>query len=62
MVAVPAATPVTTPVDALTVAILVEELVQLPPDTEELNVVVNPTQTLCVPERVPAEPAVLTVI
>jgi hypothetical protein len=44
IVAVPAATPVTAPVVALTVAILLSDEDQLPPDTEELNVVVPATQ------------------
>ena len=61
MVEVPAATPVTTPVDALTVAILVEELVQLPPDTEELNVVVPVVHISSVPLNVPALGGAVTV-
>jgi hypothetical protein len=61
IVAFPAATPVTTPEEALTVATLVLELDQVPPLTVELNVVVPPIQALVVPERVPAEPALLIV-
>ena len=49
MVGVPAATPVTTPVDAPTVAWLVLLLLQLPPEGVLFNVVVAPTQTLAVP-------------
>ena len=54
IVAVPAATPVTTP-EEFTVATAVLLDVQAPPETVEEKVVVEPTQILCVPERVPAE-------
>ena len=62
MIAVPAVTPLTTPVEAFTVAILVELLDQLPPDTVEVNVVVPPTQIPCVPLRVPADAGLVTVM
>ena len=55
MVAVPAATPVTTPVEAFTVATPTALLDQLPPLTVEVNVVVPAIRMLCVPLRVPAE-------
>ena len=61
MVAVPAATPVTTPEVAFTLAMLVSLLDQLPPLTVEANVVVPATQMLCVPLRVPAEAGAVTV-
>ena len=61
MVAVPAATPVTTPVEAFTVATPVALLDQLPPLTVDTNVVVLATQMLCVPLRVPAEAGAVTV-
>ena len=61
MVAVPAATPVTTPVEAFTVATPTALLDQLPPLTVEANVVVPATQMLCVPLRVPAEAGAVTV-
>ena len=59
IVAVPAAIPVTTP-EAFTVAIAILLDVQAPPETVEVKVVVEPTQILCVPERVPAEGAAET--
>jgi hypothetical protein len=55
IVAVPAVTPVTTPVDALTVATAVLLLDHVPPVTVEANVVVPPTKTVCIPESVPAD-------
>ena len=61
MVAVPAATPVTRPVEALIVATPVALLDQLPPETVEAKVVVPETQTVWVPLRVPAEGAAVTV-
>jgi hypothetical protein len=54
MVAVPAATPVTTPEVALTVAMLAELLDQEPPLTVEVRVDVPLTQMFWVPLRVPA--------
>ena len=61
MVAVPAATPVTTPVEAFTAATPAALLDQLPPLTVEANVVVPAIQILCVPLRVPAEAGAVTV-
>jgi hypothetical protein len=55
IVAVPAATPVTRPVDALTVAMPVAPLDHVPPDVVEENVVVPATQMAWVPLNVPAE-------
>lgn len=59
MSAVPAATPVTMPVPDPTVAVAVLPLVHVPPDGEELNVVVAPSHTVAVPVIAPA--ALLTV-
>ena len=61
MVAVPAVKPVTNPVVALTVAMLVSLLDQLPPITVELKVVVLFAQTSCVPLSVPADAGVVMV-
>jgi len=61
MVAVPAATPVIKPDEALIVAIEVAEDDQEPPVTVELNVVVNPVQTAWLPLNVPAVGAAVTV-
>ena len=61
MVAVPAVKPVTNPVVALTMAMLVSLLDQLPPLTVELKVVVLFAQTSCVPLRVPAVGTAVTV-
>jgi len=61
MVAVPAATPVTTPVEAFTVATPTALLDQLPPLTVEANVVVPATQMLWFPLSVPAVGSVVTV-
>ena len=61
MVAVPAETPVISPVEALMVATPVALLVQLPPETVDVKVVVPATQAVCVPLRVPAEGAVVIV-
>ena len=61
MVAVPAATPVTRPVEALMVATPAALLDQLPPEIVEAKVVVPETQTVWVPLRVPAEGAAVTV-
>ncbi len=62
MVAVPAATPVTTPEEALTVAILVELLDQEPPLTVEVKAEVPFTQMVWVPLRVPAVVAVTVTV
>ena len=53
IVAVPAVPPVTTP--ALTAAIVELLLVQAPPLTASVNVVVEPEQTVVVPDIVPAD-------
>lgn len=50
MLTVPAATPVTIPVDGLTKAIAVLALNHVPPETGCVNVIVSPTQTFVVPE------------
>ena len=57
--AVPADTPVTSPVEALMVATPVALLVQLPPETEDVKVVVLEAQILWLPLRVPADGAAL---
>jgi hypothetical protein len=62
MVAVPAAKPVTRPVEALIVATPVALLDQLPPETVEAKVVVPATHKVWVPLRVPAEGGVVTVM
>lgn len=49
MVAVPGVTPVTMPVPAPTVAMVVEPLVHAPPEGVEPNVVVLPWHTVSVP-------------
>ena len=61
MVAVPAVKPVTRPVVELTVAMLVSLLDQAPPVMVEEKVVVALTQMFCVPLRVPAVGAAVTV-
>ena len=61
MVAEPAVTPVTRPVEALMVATPVALLVQVPPDIVEVKVVVSERQTVWVPLRVPAVGAADTV-
>ena len=62
IVAVPAATPVTTPVELFTVAIAALLVDQAPPVLPLLeNVVVPPAQMPCVPLRVPALGAAVTV-
>jgi hypothetical protein len=62
MVAVPADTPVTSPVEALIVATPVALLVQLPPVIVDVKVVVPATQTDWLPLRVPAVGGVVTVM
>ena len=62
MVAVPADTPVTSPVEALMVATPVALLVQLPPEIVDAKVVVPATQAVWVPLRVPAVGGVVTVM
>jgi len=62
IVAVPAATPVTTPVEAFTVATAASLVDQAPPALPLLvNVVVPATQMPCVPLKVPAFGAAVTV-
>jgi hypothetical protein len=61
MVAVPAATPVTSPVVALTVAIAGVLLDQAPPVTVDAKIDVPFTQMPWLPLRVPAEGAAVTV-
>ena len=61
MVAVPAVTPVTRPEVALTVATAGVLLDQAPPEMLEEKVVVALTQMFCVPLRVPAVGAAVTV-
>jgi hypothetical protein len=61
MVADPAETPVTSPVEALMVATPVALLVQLPPVIVDIKVVVPATQMVWVPLRVPADVAAVTV-
>ena len=62
MVAVPAATPVTTPVEAPIVATPVEPDVQVPPDTLDVKVVVPFEHNVCVPLNVPADGTADTVM
>ena len=61
MVAVPAATPVITPVVEFMVAIDVFDDDHVPPVCVEEKVVVNPTHTFCVPDKVPDTGAAVTV-
>jgi hypothetical protein len=62
MVAVPAATPVTTPVELITVATEALLVLQEPPVLPfEVNVVVPLTHMFCVPLTVPALGAAVTV-
>ena len=61
MMAVPAVTPVTTPV-LLTVATAVLPLVQMPPEVASVRVVTAPTHTAGVPVMVPATAAGLMVM
>ena len=60
MVAVPAPAPDTTH-EELTVATAALLVVQAPPETVDVKVVVDPTHAVCVPESVPAEGAAVTV-
>jgi hypothetical protein len=61
MVAVPAATPVTSPVVALTVAMAGVLLDQAPPEMVDAKVDVPFTQISCVPLSVPVVGAAVTV-
>ena len=54
MVAAPALTPVITPVVGLTVAIVSSVEDQTPPDMEDVNVVLPPSQMDCGPLTTPA--------
>jgi hypothetical protein len=58
---VPADIPEITPVDELMVATEVDDDVQVPPVTVELNVDVPPTQIALLPLSVPAEGGAVTV-
>ena len=60
MTDVPAVNPETTP-EELTVATAGDTEVQFPPDTFDESVVVDPTQSACVPEMVPAVGGAVTV-
>ena len=62
MLADPAEEPITSPVDELTVATAGLLLVQLPPATVELNVLVPATQIDWVPLSTPAVGEAVTVI
>jgi hypothetical protein len=59
IVAVPAATPVTSP-EAFTVATPAAELDQLPPVTVEVKIVDEPAQIACGPLSVPAVAGAVT--
>ena len=50
-----------TPVVALTVAVPVFDELHVPPVCVDENVVVKPTHTFCVPDKVPATGAAVTV-
>jgi hypothetical protein len=60
IVAIPAATPVTSPVEAFTVATPAAELDQLPPVTVEVKIVDEPAQIACGPLSVPAVAGAVT--
>lgn len=62
MVVLPAATPVTLPVTGSTVATAVVLLVQLPPETLLLNIILDPIHTDEAPLMVPALATGLTVM
>jgi hypothetical protein len=62
IVAIPAAIPVTSPLVASTVAIVLAELDHAPPETVELNVVDPKIQISCIPSSVPATGLAVTVI
>ena len=59
---VPIATPVTTPVDASTVALVTSLLVHVPPLTAWVSVVVDPTQVVSEPEMGPGVLTTFTVV
>ncbi len=62
IVAVPAATPDTTPDVELTLAVPDALLVHTPPVGDEDNVVVDPTQTVAVPDIVPGNAFTVTTL
>ena len=62
IVAVPPEIPLTSPVEAFTVATAGLLLLQLPPPTDELNDEELPAQMVWVPLRTPAMGAAVTVI
>ena len=62
MVVLPAATPVTTPVDASTVAVAVLDDVQTPPAVASDKVVVAPSHTVVVPVIAATEGAVTVIV
>ena len=57
----PVATPVTTPVVASTVALSGLPLAQVPPGTELVSVIVEPTQTILLPMIGPGTALIVTV-
>ena len=61
MVAFPAATPVTRPVEVSMVATAGALLVHLPPETLDVKAVVSETQTVWLPLRFPAVGGAVTV-
>ena len=62
IVAVPGPAPVITPLEAFTVATPIASELHVPPEFPlDVNVVVPPTQIACVPDRVPAFGAAVTV-
>ena len=62
MVAFPAATPVTRPVEVSMVATAGALLVHLPPETVDVKAVVSETQTVWLPLRVPADGGLVTLM
>ena len=59
--AVPIPAPVTTPVDASTVAFVISLLVHVPPDTAWVRFVVEPTHVVSVPAMGPGVVTTFTV-
>ena len=62
MMAMPAATPVTMPVVALTVAFVGERLVHVPPGALLVSVMVWPTHTTEGPPMEPGVPVTVTIL
>ena len=62
MVALPVDTPVISPVVALIVATPIASLLQVPPATELLKVVVAPTHTKLAPDTASGKGSIVTVI